>query len=276
MMLEMIAKNQKGNEGDFGVISLEGLEALTQKGLNEEYVISSNEKLTKDYKHVVVSYGFQDFHSLYLFAKSNTENEVVKYDSGAPKDYSSMSKVRRTVVRDGRRTAVTFYEKPRGVDNKYKGRTTKGPEGKSPELSPVSELNILAQGTREEPIPIKELHAINKMMEGFIVVGEFEDLDRIKLYLDEEMFPKAIQGLRVEGEYLTMPFYATNGAVQGFYQRAFFELIKVALNWELGIKLEKDDTKIQEILAETSGMEDIDGVYLSAYEELLEAYGEMP
>lgn len=275
-MLGLIAKDRKGDEGDYGVISLDGLEALTQKGLSEESVIASNEQLTDTYKHVVVSYGFQDFHSLYLYAMANTQKEVLKYDSGAPKDLSSMSKVRRTVVRDGRRTAITFYEKPKGVDNKHKMGSKRKTDGGPKQVAPAAELNIVAQGDLEEPIPIKELQALKKMMENFVIVGEFEDLDRVKLYLDEGMEPKAVQGLRVEGEYLTMPFTATDGHVQGFYQRAFYELIKVALNWKLGIKLENDETKIQEILVGTSEIKDTNGVYLAAYEELLETYGEMP
>lgn len=272
----MIGESRKGEEGSHGIITLDGLETLTQKGLNEVYVIQDNKQLTETYKHVVVSYGFQDFHSLYLFAMSNTQKEAVKYDSGAPKDYSSMSKVRRTVVRDGRRTAVTFYEKPKGMDNKQKVRASRGGDKAADQVSEASELRIVAQGDRDNPIPISELHAMNNILEGFVVVGENEDLDRIKMYLDEYLVPKAVQGLKIQGGYLTMPFMATDGNVQGFYQRAFFELIKVAMNWQLGVRIEKDETNIQKILAETSEMKEREGHYEATYEELLENYGELP
>lgn len=275
-MMDLIGETRKGDEGNYGVITLDGLEELTQKGLEEEFVIDDNKQLTKAYKHVVVSYGFEDFHSLYLFALSNTQNEIMKYDSGAPKDYSSMNKVRRTVVRNGRRTAMSFYESPKGLDNKQKVRVNRGGDKAEDQVAQVTELKIIAQGDLDEPIPIKELQAINNMMDGFIAVGEFEDIDRIKLYLDEYMIPKAVQGLTVEGEYLTMPFRATDGNVHGFYQRAFFELIKVALNWELGIKVEEDGTKIQKILVETSELREVDDYFIATYEELLEIYGEMP
>lgn len=274
----MIAEERKGSEGEFGIITLEGLETLTQKGLNEEFVIESNKELTEAYKHIVVSYGFQDFHSIYLYALSNTQKGIMKYDSGTPKDYSSMSRVRRTIVRDGRRTAVTLYEKPRGLDNKQK---VGGGSGKKRELpkgpaTPAVELNILAQGELEKPISTSELHAINKIVKGFIVVGNMENLDRVKMYLDENMIPKAVQGLSVDGEYLTSPFLATDGNIQGIDQRAFFEMVKVALNWGLGIKMEIEGTKIQDILAETSGMEIDEKHYSLGYEDLLEKYGELP
>lgn len=276
-MLDMIAEEREGSEGSFGSITLEGLETLTQKGLSEEIVINNNKDFTETYKHVVVSYGFQDFYSLYLFAMANTQNEVMKYDSGSPKDYTSMSKVRRTIVRDGRRTAVTLYEKPRGLDNKQKigGSSRKKEAPRGPESAAI-ELSILAQGDLEEPIPTDELHAINKIIEGYVVIGELDNLDRVKMYLDEMMIPRAIQGLSVEGKYLTSPFLATDGNVQGIEQRAFFELVKVAMNWKLGVMMEKDGTKIQDILAQTSEMKEEEGRYTIEYEELLEKYGELP
>lgn len=274
----MIAEQRAGQEGKHGTITVEGLEALTRKGLTEELIVASNKQLTDTYKHVVVSYGFQDFHSLYLFALSNTQKEIKKYDAGKPKDYTSMSKVRRTIVRDGRRTNVTLYEKPRGLDNKQKiGGRSKRKESKTAEPnSGAAGLSILAQGDLEEPIPTKELHAINKIIEGFVVIGHMRDLDRIKMYLDEDLHPMAVQGLRVDGEFLTSPFLAINGEVQGIDQRAFFELIKVAMNWGLGVKMEIEGTKIQDILAQTSGMKEVDGTYQISHKELLDKFGELP
>lgn len=278
-MLGMIAERREGNSGDYGAITLEMLEALTQKSLIEEDVIARNEVMTEAYRHVVVSYGFQDFYSLYLYALSNTQAETMKSDSGGSgsKDYTSMSRVRRTIVRDGKRTEVTLYEKPRGLDNKQKvgSRGSKQAEAKGPATGAI-ELNILAQGEIHEPIPTSELHAIDRMVEGYVVEGEIKDLDRIKVYLDENMFPKAVQGLRIEGEFLTTPFKATDGHVQGIEQRMFFEMVKVALNWGLGVRMGIEETNIQDILAQTSELEEVGGYYQLEFEGLLEAFGELP
>lgn len=278
-VLDKIAeKKANDEEGTRGIITVDTLETLTQDDLNEEYVISLNEALTEMYKHIVVSYGFKDFHSLYLFALSNTQEETMKAVPKGNKDFSKLNKVRRTVVRNGRRTTMTFYEDPKskGTDNKQKVRAERGGDSPEDQVSEARELNIIASGDFEEPIPIKELQAAQELTEGFIAVGDFKDLDRIKLYLNEYTLPKAIQGLRIEREYLTMPYYATDGNVQGFYQRAFFELVKVAMNLELGIKLEEDDTKIQRILAETSELDLKNGRYIATYDELLNSFGELP
>lgn len=274
--MDLIAEKRKGEEGNYGVITLDGLERFTQKGLTEETVIAANEHLTNAYKHVVTSYGFEDFHSLYLFALSNTQKETLKYDSGTPKDYSSMNKVKRTVTRNGKKTEISFYESPKGLDNKQKTKSKPKTDGPAEQTKDLDMLRILAKGNMDEPIPIAELQAVQNIMDGFIVEGDFDDLDRVKMYVDEHMTPKAIQGLRVEGEYLTMPFIAYESDVQGFYQRAFFELVKVALNWDLGVAVKNNDTNIQKILVETSELKEVAGNYIATYDELLEVYGELP
>lgn len=264
----------KGNEGR---IDLKTLETITQTEFpGEEYVINLNDSLTDTFKHIVISFGFEDFYSLYLYACSNEQEEVFKYDSGKKKDFTKLNKVRRTVVRNGRRTAITFYENPKGTDNKQKMRSNRDSKPNSIPVSEARELNIMAQGDEETPIPTKELHAVNNLLEGFVVVGEFLDLTRIKVYLDGEGNPRAVQGLQVDGEYLRMPFRATDGNLTGFYQRAFFETIKVAMNWELGVRLEKEDTNIQDELARSSGFNETDNNFEITYEELKEKFGELP
>lgn len=274
-VLETIGETRKGKEGQYGEISKKTLEQLTEPNLTEDYVRTANKQLTQMYKHIVVSYGFEDFYSLYLYSKSY--KDLVSKEGTGKKDFSKLNKVRRTVVRNGRRTTMTFYEKPQET-KVPKVKQSKDNKSGAPTLSGIDakELKIIPSGELEEPITTKDLSLVKDLTKNMVQEGELDNVVRVKMYVDEQIVPRAFQGIGVEGDYLVTYFIAKNELVSGLYQRVFFETIKVAMNAGLGVKMEKDDSDIQQVLAETSGFKGEDNFYTVEAKELEELFGRLP
>ena len=94
-------------------VSKSFLEGMLGKKLNYGYVISENEKLSKDYSHIVKAYGFNSFYDLYCYADScdSLNDYLIK---GGQKDLSKLKPVKRRVMRNGKMMTTTIYEDSSG------------------------------------------------------------------------------------------------------------------------------------------------------------------
>lgn len=256
-----------------GYIELPFLEKITQTDLNDEqFVIDNNEIYTDAYKHIVAAYGFKSFYDLYLYAKADEvyDNEAVLKSN---KDYDSLNRVKRKVTRNGKEVEMTFYEKPRaGSDNKEKAKANTDDS----EENQANTFQIIAVGNFEDPIPTEELQALNNLSAGFrILKGKQADCDRLKLLVDSNYIPRAVIGLKIVNQYLTIKHLSKDIDVSGLEIRAFYELVKVALNINKGVRVAKEEgfEDIEE-LAHASELNETDLNYEADPQELYELFGE--
>lgn len=272
-LMDYVAEQNKGTNAK---ISVSFLEELTGMSLHETDVIKNNTQYSDQFKHLTASYGFDNFYDLYLHALSDDgmENRVEKN-----KDFTSLNKVKRTVIRNGQRTTMTFYEKPKRQDNKTKARANRkqGNDRSKPNGQEAEALQVVSLGGVEEPIPISDLLFVKSIENRFNVLQGSLDNTGIILFLVDEQNIKAIIGMNNTKQHLSLSYLAQDGTVANLYIRTILEIIKYAVKEGLGFVEPKNETKEQEWLMDALefpiGEQE---TYIADSEELLDLFGDLP
>lgn len=278
-VMNYVAKSYMENPEELtGTISTSFLETLTHENLTEDYVINSNQELTDTYKHIVIAYGFEDFHSLYLFAVSNDEMEQVS--KAGQKDFSKLKKVKRNVIRNGRNTTMTFYESHDGDSEEESSNSeSENSEDEEPQVRPASELPSNVVGEFDKKVPIKDLKLLGKAYRSLKSSSDEEfnaDCSQYLTLTDEEGNIKAMVGFTKDDEYVYLDFSIGDMYTSGVAVRAFYQLIRLARQMNLGAKMPNEDNRLQHSLAESSGFEeDEDGYYKAEAKDLEQLFGDV-
>lgn len=251
-------------------ISLGMLENLTETKLDEYTILQNQEEFNKNFGHIASAYGFNTFYDLYNFAISNDEYETLS--KGGKKDLSKLKKVKRTVVRNGKQTTMTFYESNEADEQKDKKPTGDGEE-EAPEPVQASQLTSSVMDDADKKIPLKDLKLLSKLSRS--LGAELDtSCDSFMTLQDENQEAKAILGFKKVGEFLEVAFVVQDDLTQDLEKRAYYELVKRALAKELGARVTPESKMIQ-LLVQSDGFEEVKGKFEIDYDDLYESYGEV-
>lgn len=271
-----------------GTISLDFLEALTEKTIDEEHVIRNNNRLTKQYKHILSAYGFKTYHDIYTYVISNEEEELYKsttpaYQGEGKKDFSKLNRTKRTVMRNGQPMDTYIYEKPEGQDNRTRATNNKPNGGNeedqgeqawfhADEMGKAVFGDFLTPLTREQ---IRDLKGLTKDLESYI--GDFEDVPHVIVLVDDEFRPHAVLGMSLSGEHLLYEFVYMSQEIVGLEKRMALELIRMALQIKKGVILNESSNMGVNRLVELMGLELEEelNLYFAEYEDLEENFGDI-
>lgn len=255
-----------------GTVSTSMLETLTDMHLDETYVVNNEEWLTKSFGHYASAYGFDNFYDLYSYAMSVDEMEQVS--KGGQKDLDKLKKVTRTVTRNGKPTQMTFYVDPNASDSGDLKEDTKQPEDNAPQPVTASELSGSVVGDFDEKVKVQDLKLITKLASK---LGKELDTecDAYVTLLDDTEEARAIVGFKKQGDYLMLAYQTADELTSGLEVRAYYELIRLALNRHLGASIRGSSSKVIQALAESDNF-NLEGKELRIdYDTLLETYGEI-
>ena len=268
--LEQIAINEFSEETE-DVTGLKEAEITTDfvklltkvKGIDD--VIQRNDQLTKHFRGFLDMYGFESMYDMYVYAMSceTSPSELRK-----AKDFSKLVPVKRKIMRNGKMTEVTIWEKPDGADEEEEG-SSDGEERVPTQRRRrhARELSVNVTGDKTNPKNIAEIKIAAKDMPR----GNKPFQDGSTYYLairDEKSNIVGVIGYSEDGDYLKMDFYRSNGEVSGVAARGFFELIKLALDKGKGVKME-DDPQARPLFVQ-SGLEQKDNLWVIEADRLKE------
>lgn len=265
-----------------GVVSrnfLGNLTGMDITNMDESDIIDNEEYLNKSYGHIAAMYGFHNFYDLYLFATANDEHEAIA--KAGQKEFSRLKKVKRTVIRNGRPTVMTFYEDPsKGSGdegkNKMDSKDAEAEEPQEPQQATAGELPANIVGDFQKPVKIRNLKLLRKLHEKMGAKGEFNaDADQYTVLTDEEGNPRGVIGIKRDGNYLSLNYVESDSYTTSIEVRAFYTLIAAASRGGFGAKVLSGD-KMMDSLAQDSDMELVGNTYVIEHEDLLDIYGELP
>ena len=259
-----------------------------------EDVIARNDQLSKTYQGFLNLYGFDRMYDMYLYAMSNDVEPLEKSD-----DVLDHITVTRTITRNGKPQEVTVWEAIYESDdeweevNKADGKkpAKKKPAAKKPAAKPGAKPG---EEEEEPPIPLaRELKGTTHGQDGPIDPKKVAKLKQRagKMPRGNQPFdegsdfyfelhgpdgkPAGIAGFSEEKGHLKMDFFVSNGETHGVATRAFFELVKLALKKEKGVKV--DDHFDARPLFTNSGLEQKKaGHWEIDHKKLAENYGTEP
>lgn len=266
------------SEGKISKSFLGGLVDMDLMEVDESEIINKSEQLDRNYGHIAKLYGFENFYDLYQFACSNDDSELVS--KAGQKEFSKLKKVKRTVTRNGRPTVMTFYENPNketeGSDNDIGKETAEG-EPETPEQQSAKEITSNVVGDFQKPVKIKDLKLLKKMHKSMSSESSFNgDCEQYSVLQDEQGFTRGIIGIKQEGDYLTVPYVASDAYTDDMQLRGFYTLILSALQTGFGVKYPYDGTRITYGLAEDINMSLVGEFWQIEYPELQKTYGIEP
>lgn len=271
-VLAYVAKSYQDNPTQVtATISVGMLEALTETKLDEYTILQKQEEFNKNYGHIAVSYGFNNFYDLYNFAVSNDEFEQVS--KGGQKDLSKLKKVKRTVIRNGKQTTMTFYESGESDDVKETKKPNDTTEQEAPQPVRASELTASVIGDVDKKVSIQDLKLLSKLSRSLGTELD-SDCDSYQTLQDENQEVKAIIGFKKVGQFLELRFSTSDDLTTELETRAYYELIKSALGRQLGARTEPG-SKTHLLLLEADGFEENRGKYQITYEDLYASYGDV-
>ncbi|AHL19296.1 hypothetical protein LP083-2_089 [Listeria phage LP-083-2] len=230
---------------DSASISKGILRELTQESL-QDYgeVIEKNDFLSREFKHIVSLYGFDDFYSLYAYADfcDTMSNLAIK---GGNKDLSKLKKVKRTVMRNGKPTEMTFYESTTEEENKDKKEES---NTKRQGVSTVSAKDLLAELLKSKGEPEKVTQLIKIILKFPDTPTNPKVSDYFYQLKDDSGEVVAVAGYSIGAQYVSLDFYTSNGSISGVASRAFFELLRIAIEKDLGAELNDEDNELAQVL----------------------------
>ena len=266
------------SDGKISKSFLGSLTDLDLEELDETDIVDISENLDRNYGHIAKLYGFENFYDLYQFACANDDEE--KVSKAGQKEFSKLKKVKRTVTRNGRPTVMTFYENPNketegNKDDIGKEDADKQPE--TPEQQNAKEITSKVIGDFQKPVKIKDLKLIKKMHNSMSSGCEFNgDCDQYSVLQDDQGFTRGIIGIKEDGDYLTIPYIASDAYTDEMQLRGFYTLILTALQTGFGAKYPHDGTRITYGLAEDTNMTLVGEFWQIEYPELQKTYGTEP
>lgn len=194
------------------------------------------EEISKHYPHLASVYGYGDFKSMvYQLRHDELDNHVFKSEAKGKsknKDLSKLVKVKRTVIRNGKPTIMTFYEDPNKKSNRNTLDSTSGGSGEVEDTSEPIHADVL-EASDELEDDVKPLNndvlGIYQKLGGASVEGANGSTE---LY-NEEGEVEAVFLYKIGSGYVELVGTANGELVEEIEKRAFFQTIRKA--WELGL-----------------------------------------
>ncbi len=248
------------NELNLNLTMLQGLTG--EANLNSEYVASHSSQLNSQFSFLAKSFGFEDFESMFLFAKGSSapfsELDVVK---NGQKDYANLNKVKQTVIRNGKPVEVTIYQKDEDsasndLDKKERGSGTKE------EPTTISSKDLPVEVSKPNKRVSKDVRTfLNQFYQG--------DTSRVGSANTETSVVRSedgtIHGLycveRV-GDYLFLADITSDDVLTDLGVKAFFMTIKQSYMLGLGFMVEKQDSELATELFKEYGLEEQENVFV--------------
>lgn len=272
-------------EGTDAKISTKMVHKLTGIDMTEEYVLANKGTLNDEFGHLSAAYGFTDFHDFYLYAMSCDEQEVVHKSASSGsgksknKDFSKLKQVRRTVIRNGKPTEMTFYEDPnKGKKSPAQSASEQGDAEEVLEALDAKELIFAVVGSKDERATIKdvkEVKSLHEQIEGYVKFDA--DIEKYMVFAHPEYkVPMAIIGFTYEGENTVLAFSDSSPLVENWDVRVYMETTKEALREGMGMSIPHLGTQVFDIFVETDGLEipeTQNGQYTIDYDTLVGLYG---
>lgn len=252
-----------------------------------EDVTARNDQLSKTYNGLLSLYGFDTMYDMYLYAKSN---DVYPEELQKSEDVFDVIQVTRTITRNGEPLDIVLTERIEKSESKpaakkkpakkpaAKGSSAANKPGEEEEEDPVylaRELKGSVHG-QEEPIDPKKVAKL-KRSSGKMPRGNKPFNETSKYYFElhgPEGKPAGIAGFSEEKAHLKMDFFMSDGQTHGVATRAFFELCKLALKKEKGVKM--DDHFEARPLFVNAGMERKGDQWHIKGKDLLDNFGMEP
>lgn len=254
-------------------VSKSFLEGMLGKKLNYGYVISENEKLSKDYSHIVKAYGFNSFYDLYCYADScdSLNDYLIK---GGQKDLSKLKPVKRQVMRNGKMMTTTIYEDSSGEDDDNKNPLDKDTQTEeNVEPRNARDLSKTIIGDDHNGIDPKQIAKLKT--EAGSLNGTFStDCSSYLVLQGETGELGGVAGYRKEGSYLYLAFYQSDDLTSGVAYVAFTQLLLRARKLGLGAKIDATDDPLALELFKEYGLKKSGSCYIISKSSLLEALGE--
>lgn len=274
--LELLDRVREASKHSEILLTSKTLGDIVGVPLTEDYVKANNEYLSESFSHIVASYGFSDFLSLYLAIVSKEGEQLVK---GGKKDFSRLQRVKRTVIRNGKPMQTTIYadpseDEPVDIDNSSPS-TTKG-----------SRLTTAKQMSRKTSAPsnkavanlVKEIDTSSGSSKGSVdISGYLSNIAGLTELRDE------LDGLRAlilygrKGNYVYIKKVITDGETSGVGMQAFFELIGYAKSLRLGVFVKESDNPLAKELYHNFGLTTKkDGFLFCSGKKLDSLVGDLP
>lgn len=253
-------------------MSIKSLRNITSKNIEDlESIRKDNLDLTQSYDYLVKELGYSDFYDMCLGTISSEQEKLLK---GGNKDFSRLTAVEQTVVRNGKPTKMKIYV-DKNKENDNDNELDKDSVGKQPMSS--SELNRdYSFGNFDSKATPKKVKDLDNEINGWSDTKGFtSDSNDYLEGRDEEGNLRYLVGITKESNYLKIDFMITDGTISGYWITSFYELLKLALDFKLGVKYPNLNTHALELLATEYNLADKGSHYVADYSDLIEAVGDV-
>lgn len=239
--------------------------------LTDDYVLVNNEQLTKEFSHIVKSYGYSDFHGLYSFSIL-CEQELEDISKGGQKDFSNLKKVKRTVIRNGKPVSMMLYQKD--DDDATENELDKGRKSSSETTESTGEVS--ARELSEETVDTKKLP---KEVKTFIKQNSHVSVDshsdKTSTYvLSDGQSVRGVYTIVQQGDYLYLANIIADKQTKGLGIKAFFTLLKRAIDEDKGARVDAVDSELAIQLFTEYGLVQSDNYYEITAEDLKKELGD--
>lgn len=220
-----------------------------------------NDVSTDRFGPVLRKLGYSSYYDAYVHLSSISD--IPEYLSkGGQKDMSKLDAVKRTVMRNGKAVTITVYE-----DN------SNDEEGDSEGGSSANSVPRASELPAEYSSDHKKAQQTMTQLKGSTLYGAKKTATLYLTIKSKEGEPVAVVGYKRFGHYLKLMFVNTVKSVEGVLERAFFELAKLCLSKELGLKLDKKISKSLPYKDMYNMEEDYRGDVYLGYEDLRKVFG---
>jgi len=199
-----------------------------------EEVIEKNETLSKRFQGLLDLYGFPTVYDMYVYA---TQFDILPEELRKGKDYSKLVPVKRKVMRNGKETEVTVYESPKSGGSQPNKGNNEGRDVPNASVGHARELTSKMHSKKEK----LDDKSLEKLKQKALTLPKGQKFTADSDYYLELKAPDGsvagLLGYSVEGDFLVMDFYKTNGQVNGIAARGFAELVNLAVKEKKGVKV---------------------------------------
>lgn len=234
-------------------------------------VRNNNKELTSKNLDLVEQSGYLSFYDMCI---DSISNEQSKLEKGGNKDYSKLTPVEQTVIRNGKPTKMKIYV-DKNKENKDNENELDTQSGREPVNATELNRNYSFGDLESKANP-------NKVAELQEEISEWETKETLSTdsqeYLegrDESGALRYLVGFSKKGSYIQVDFFITDGTISGDWLSAFYELVKLSLNYKLGAKFPDLKTRALYLIAQEYNFETKGAMLVATYENLIEAVGDM-
>lgn len=267
--------NQSDNIAEAYTFSIRGLNAVANTNISDatdlEYIRENNRELSSKNTHLVKELGYSNFYDLSLSTLASEQERLMK---GGNKDFSKLTAVEQTVVRNGKPTKMKVYV-DKNKENEEGNELDSDTKGKQPMTA--SELNRgYSFGNLDTKVTPKKVKDLQNQIQGWESTKDFssDSSDYLECY-DEEGNLRLLVGVSKQGQFIVLDFMLTDGTISGYWITAFYELLKLGLDSKLGVKYPDLKTRALALLSEEYNLKLEGSYYTATYEDLVEAVGDV-